>query len=116
MGSAPITVVEGGSVNITCTSTGILTPTIEWELVGTDPLPFIPMDGTLVDPVITQVSPFAFNVGSLTSTLPITNAVFPDHEGTYRCIGTNTHNGIATDVDATVGVIVQGRSLTPKRI
>ena len=113
MGSAPITVVEGGSVNITCTSTGILTPTIEWELVGTDPLPFTKMDGSPVDPVITQVSPLLYTDGSLTSVLPIANAVFPTHEGMYRCTGTNTHNEVsATDV-ATVQVIVQGKFALP---
>ena len=109
-GNTLITIMEGDSVNIVCTSTGILTPTIEWELVGMASLPFTPMDGVPVDPELVQTSPsFESTLGSLMSTFPITNAVFPDHEGTYRCTGTNTHNGVATsDVD-TVEVIVQGR-------
>ena len=113
MGSAPITVVEGGSVDITCTSTGILTPTIAWELVDTDPLPFMPVDGTPVDPVITQVSPLMYTDGSLTLVLSITNAVFPTHEGMYRCTGTNSHNGVSATGVATVQVIVQGKFAIP---
>ena len=102
-----IEVMEGGSVNIECTSTGILTPTIEWELVSGS-LPFTPVDAAPVDPVITQISPLMFNEGSLTSVLPITNAVFPDHQGTYRCTGTNSYNGAAASDDDAVQVTVLG--------
>ena len=103
-----IEVMEGGSVSIACISSGILTPTIEWELVSGS-LPFTPTVAALVDPVITQVSPLMFDVGSLTLVLPITNAVFPDHQGTYRCTGTNSHAGVATIDDDTVQVTVLGR-------
>ena len=103
-----VEVMEGGSVSIACISSGILTPTIEWELVSGS-LPFTPTVAALVDPVITQVSPLMFDVGSLTSVLPITNAVFPDHQGTYRCAGTNSHTGTASTDDDTVQVTVLGR-------
>ena len=102
-----IEVMEGGSVNITCTSTGIPTPTIEWELVSGS-LPFTPVDAALVDPMIAQVSPLMFNEGSLTSVLPITNAVFPDHQGTYRCTGANTRDRAASSNNDTVQVTVLG--------
>ena len=107
-----IEVMEGGSVNIECTSTGILTPTIEWELVSGS-LAFTPVDAAPVDPVITQISPLMFNEGSLTSVLPITNAVFPDHQGTYRCTGTNSHNVTAASDEDTVQVTVLGRFNIP---
>ena len=106
--NATIEVMEDGSADIMCTSTGILTPTIEWEL-DSSPMPFTPVDVAPVDPVITQVSPLMFDVGSLTSVLPIANAVFPDHQGTYRCTGTNSHAGTDASDDATVLVTVLGR-------
>ena len=96
--------MEGGSADIVCTSTGILTPTIEWELVSGS-LPFTPVDATPVDPTATPM----VNQGSLTSVLPITNATFPDHQGTYRCTGTNSHAGTDSTDDDTVLVTVLGR-------
>ena len=113
MGSATVAIMEGDSTNIVCTSTGVLTPTIEWELLGSASLPFTPVDGTPLEPNITEVVPLEFTEGNLTSTFPITNAVFPDHDGMYRCTGTNAHNGVPATGAATAQITIQGSNQQP---
>ena len=92
-----ITVREGNSVTITCTSTGAPTPSISWELDGV-PVPFQSVEtitegqSTLVrsDPN-DQNSPFIPYIitSKITSNLLIVGAQYPDHEGVYTCTGSN---------------------------
>lgn len=87
-----VSVAEGNSVTISCTSSGTPTPTITWLLDG-QPAPFTP-DATQNVATVTQVpgsSPPVFNIirGSITSNLRIVDAMYPDHDGDYTCVGTN---------------------------
>ena len=107
VGSSVVRVVEGGSVNISCISTGIPVPIITWKFnnlitsfsqtdVTTDfSARVIRQGGTLVH-VVTS--------GNTMSTLHIENTQYPVHNGVYKCIGTDPDN---TSVSSTAMITVQ---------
>ena len=89
-----VSVREGGSVIISCISTGAPTPSISWEIDGQVATfqsieNVMPEQATFIrDP---QSNSFVPNIvlGSITSHLSISNAQYPEYEGVYTCIGSN---------------------------
>ena len=108
-GASMVTISEGGSVNISCTSTGRPAPTITWRLKN-QAVPFNQTDMTT--PVRSTVNVnFNFDtitIGKVVSTLHIVNAQYPDHDGVYKCIGDNSNGGLAPPGIANITVQVQG--------
>ena len=105
-GASVVTVSEGGSVNISCTSTGVPAPTITWRL-NNQPAPFNQTD--LTTPVAVDIKN-NFELGSITtgkvvSTLHIVNAQYP---GVYECMGKTTYNGVTTMSSAIITVHIKG--------
>ena len=107
--SGPIvTVLEGDSVDISCTSTGVPTPSITWSFNGTA-APFNQTD-TVVDYRVTILAANDFTVdpGVITSELHIVSASYPDHDGEYTCVGVNSEDAVFTSSSAFITVQVQG--------
>ena len=88
-----LSVLEGGSLRLSCTSSGAPTPTIVWEMNGqsaqlntteviTQPqVQFVGAPGGGLAPDIT--------LGNITSEVLIVNAQYPYANGAYTCIGSN---------------------------
>ncbi len=88
-----LSVLEGGSLRLSCTSIGAPTPTIVWEMNGQPAqfnttevitLPqvrFVGAPGGGLSPDVT--------LGNVTSETLIVNAQYPTDNGTYTCIGSN---------------------------
>ena len=94
------TIQEGGSVTISCTSTGAPVPSISWELNG-QPVPFQSVNIRTEGHVSLRRNQNAhgsnsfvpdITLGTTTSNLLIENAQYPDHNGVYACIGSNQEN------------------------
>ena len=110
-GSTIATVLEGESVDISCTSSGNPIPTISWELRGS-PASFPQKDAvTNFHADVPKFGEFNFTAGSITSVLTITGANYPEHEGTYKCIGRNSHRGVESNVYSNITVHVLGTFL-----
>ena len=103
-----VTILEGDSVDISCTSTGVPTPSITWSFNGTA-APFNQTD-TVVDYRVNILSANQFTVdpGSITSELHIVSASYPDHDGEYSCVGVNSEDAVFTSSSAFITVQVQG--------
>ena len=107
-----VTVLEGDSVSISCFSTDTPVPTITWYL-GTSVAPFSQSD--TVNNLKTRVTgsgPTTMAVvtnGNITSVLMIENAVYPAHDGEYRCVGLNANRAGTNTNSATITVQVQGK-------
>ena len=107
--STIVTVHEGGSVDISCTSTGSPIPTISWELHGL-PTPFPQTDSVTPFQVdIPEFGDFSFTPGNTNSRLSITNASFPAHNGEYICTGHNSHRGTESSTYSNITVQVWGK-------
>jgi len=104
-----VTVLEGDSVSIACFSTGNPVPTITWYL-GTSVSPF-PQSDTVneLQADVPERGTFTSTDGNITSVLMIENAVYPAHEGEYRCVGLNSNRAGTNTHDATITVQVQGK-------
>ena len=108
-----VTLSEGDSVNISCSSAGVPIPTITWTLRD-QPTPFEQFDvqtdivillvRNVNDDLVPDVTP-----GSLESTLQIVNAQYPAHDGVYQCTGSNSHAGQNFSQSVTITVQVQGK-------
>ena len=105
-----VTVVEGNSVNVSCTSTGAPTPTMTWELDG-ETSPFMQFDTTediqavLGRNAMNELVP-VITLGSIISNLPIVNAQYPDHDGVYTCTGSNDEQMVTTSTSSITVVVV----------
>ena len=106
-----VVISEGGSADISCTSVGAPVPSITWQLNNqttgfqqTDKE--TPFEASLIgnggDRNI-DIAP-----GKLESTLHIVSASYPDHDGVYKCIGTNS--GDLTVTSSSVSITVQVNS------
>jgi len=109
-----VTVLEGGSVSISCFSTGNPVPTITWYL-GTSVAPF-PQNDTVssVDARVTGSGATTMALvtnGNLTSVLRIENASYPAHDGEYTCVGLNSNRGGDNTSNATINVQVRGKHI-----
>jgi len=103
------TVLEGDSIDISCTSSGNPIPTISWELHGS-PVPF-PQNDTVTNyqAGILESGEFNFDAGSITSVLKITGVNYPEHEGEYKCTGRNSHRGVESSAYSNITVHVLGK-------
>ena len=109
--TTPEVILEGGSTDISCRSVGAPAPGITWELDNqivsfeqTDTI--IQFEATLTGTIgqrDTDVTP-----GNIISDLHIVSARYPDHDGVYTCIGTNSDDLTVASSSDTVAVQVQG--------
>ena len=88
-----LSVLEGGSLRLSCTSIGAPTPAIVWEMDGR-PAPFNATEVITIPKaqvVRTSGGSLAPNVtlGNITSDILIINAQYPAENGSYTCIGSN---------------------------
>ena len=108
-----ISVVEGYSVTISCTSSGAPTPTITWLLDGQSQS-FILSEFQSGAQVMQRPrgpgDPLEFDItlGSITSSLRIINATYPDDDGDYTCMGTNDEQMVNVS-SAVITVQVHGK-------
>ncbi len=101
------------AVNISCTSTGLPLPTIRWTFNGSDEIPFnhtdistdfVPRD-TMGD--FYQSPYLIISHGNATSILHVKNIRYPEDQGVYKCIGSNTGTSITATSSATFTIRVQ---------
>ena len=111
-GASVVTVSEGGSVDISCTSTGVPAPTITWRL-NNQTAPFNQTDLTTPTDIRVNINFVVDTIinGSVVSTLHIVNAQYPTHDGVYECIGDNSNGGSAPPNIANITVQVQGTDI-----
>jgi hypothetical protein len=112
-----VTVFEGNSVDISCTSFGVPVPSLTWFFDGEE-APFTVME-IINSEAITLVrsdpndptSPFIpESLSNIISSLRIVNAQYPTNDGVYTCSGTNDNQGKNVS-NATIAVQVIGRIL-----
>ena len=114
-----MTVFEGNSGIISCTSTGAPAPTVTWELNYNMPAPFASTsvetetlgtvaryeNGSVARDRNGNFVPILLT--TIISNLQVMNAQYPDHDGNYMCIGFNDNQMINTS-SATITVQVLG--------
>ena len=89
-----ISVGEGESINISCTSAGVPVPSITWTF-----------NGQLTN--FSQTDTIIENQGYVVSTLHIVHARYELHDGVYQCAGSN-YGGDPTKSAANITVQVLG--------
>ncbi len=103
--------MEGRSLTLTCTSEGTPPPTFTWRLNGED-IPSNRHINISTDPEVDFDRSYgtvtSVTNGMTTSVLTISGAVFPDDDGVYECIGTNSHAGMDNSSSAFIQLSVQG--------
>ena len=106
-----VVIPEGGSADISCRSVGAPVPSITWEFNNettdfeqTDTeTPFVAtLTGTIGN------RGFDLTPGSIESSLHIVSATYPDHDGVYTCIGTNSDDLTVASSSAFITVQVNG--------
>ena len=88
-----LSVDEGKSINISCTSVGIPTPTIVWEL-NNEPTQYTPTEAIMEPQIPTSGFLQDIMLGRINSTIEVVNAQYPRDEGDYTCVGTNDEDMI----------------------
>ena len=88
-----LSVLEGGSLRLSCTSIGAPTPAIVWEMNGR-PAPFTSTEVITVPQAQLVGAPGGglmpdVTLGNITSEILIMNAQYPAENGTYTCTGSN---------------------------
>ena len=110
LGSSEVIIYESNSVDISCLSVGAPVPTVTWELnnqaaayAQTDIMTQYEAN------VIGDVGNIRVDVipGNTLSTHHIVNARFPDDDGVYTCVGSNSDDPPVTS-NASVTVHVYG--------
>ena len=104
-----LSVIEGGALSISCTSTGAPTPAIVWELNG-QPAPYTPTEAMTIAQaqlVGTAGGGLTPNVtlGRITSDILINNAQYPADNGIYVCFGSNDDFNGNDSVEISVQVL-----------
>ena len=107
-----LSVMEGGSLRLSCTSIGAPTPAIVWEING-QPAQFNTTEVITIPQAELVGAPgggLAANVtlGNITSETLIVNTQYPAENGTYTCIGSN--NNFKRNESAQIYVQVLGMS------
>ena len=100
-----MTVLEGRSVNISCTSIGEPVPTISWRFNNLA-TPYLQTDSTTNHRVVLTKGSPEITPGSLESTLHIVNTTYPADEGVYTCFG--SQQGLRGSASAMITVQVLG--------
>ncbi len=102
---------EGGSADISCGSVGAPVPSITWEF-NNQTTDFeqtdieTPFTATLTGTIGNR--DFDITPGSIESSLHIVSATYPDHDGVYTCIGTNSDTLTVASSSAFITVQVNG--------
>ena len=113
---ANVTVMEGNSVVISCTSFGAPVPTLTWFFDGMiAPFTSVEITSSESDFMLVRSDPNDQNsplvpdrLSNIVSSLEIVNAQFPTNDGVYTCSGTNDNQ--ENDVsNATITVQVVGK-------
>ena len=109
LSSSLIVIPEGGSADISCRSEGAPVPSITWQLNSqitgfqqTDTE--TPFEAHVIF-VVGNNREIDITPGSIESALHIVSANYPDHDGVYTCIGTNS--GDLTVASSNVSITVQ---------
>ncbi len=100
-----VSVPEGGSIDISCNSTGGPIPSITWT-INNQNTNFSQSDD-VTNPIF-NTNPVTTTPGYTVSTLHIVNAQYPTHNGVFTCTGTNTISGTQQTSSASITVQVQG--------
>ncbi len=115
LSSSPVVISKGGSADISCTSVGAPVPSITWQLNNqttsfqqTDTE--TPFEASLTRNVENLM--FYLIPGSIKSTLHIVNARYPDRDGVYTCIGTNSNDLTVPSSSVSITVQVNGESFS----
>ena len=96
-------------MDITCSASGNPIPTIVWQL-GDSVAPFNQSDN-VTDFQVTEETgstPFEFVEGSINSTLHVTAAGFPEHNGVLSCVGSSSYRGVDTASNVSIELLVLG--------
>ena len=84
-----MSVDEGSSVNISCNSSGVPTPSVTWEK-NNQPLALVPTE-RVIDPELNNDTLHYVVLGSILSSIEVVDAQYPGDNGVYTCIGRNTY-------------------------
>ena len=101
--NSSVSVDEGSSVNISCNSSGLPTPSVTWER-NNQPLMLVPTE-RVVDQVPRLSNNILFDImlGSILSSIEVVDAQYPGDDGVYTCIGTNDNaNGSSSNIHVQV--------------
>jgi hypothetical protein len=110
-----LSVLEGGSLRLSCTSIGAPTPTIVWEMNG-QPAQFNTTEVTTMPQIRIFGAPGGglspdVILGNITSEILIVGAQYPSENGTYTCIGSSddfdTNSSALIQVQVLSGVIIE---------
>lgn len=110
LGSSEVIILEGDSVDISCLSVGAPVPIVTWELNNQSA---VYMQTDIVTQyeatVIGDVGNIRVDVipGNTLSTHHVVNARFPENDGVYTCVGTNSDDPPVTS-NASVTIHVYG--------
>ncbi len=96
-----------GDIILTCSSEGNPAPSFTWMRDGVLLSSNLYTDTSLTNPTVTYPWYVSTN-GMTTSVLTISGAVYPEDDGVYECIGTNSHAGIDNSSGASITVTGQG--------
>ena len=111
LSTSTVVIPEGGSADISCRSVGAPVPSIIWE-VNNQPTDFeqtdteTPFVATLTGTIGNRG--FDLTPGNIVSSLHIVSATYPDHDGVYTCIGTNSDDLTVASSSAFITVQVNG--------
>jgi len=108
-----VSVREGGSVVISCTSTGVPVPTISWTFNNLTTRFNQNDKSTEVTAFVTAGGVVDITQGSVDSSLQIVAPQYPADDGVYVCVGSNTHAGNTATSSAMITVQVLGEWVCP---
>ena len=110
--TTPVVILEGGSADISCRSVGAPAPSITWELdnqiVSFEQTDTVTQFEATLTGFIGGQRDVDVTPGNIISDLHIVSARYPDHDGLYTCVGTNSNDLTVATSSATVTVEVQG--------
>ena len=102
-----IRVPIGRDLDLSCTSTGVPVPRIVW-LHYNKPTIFRQVDRSSPHQISIEGSTARVTRGTVTSTLQIRRPRYPNEDGEYVCLGTNSFAGVGTSSTASITVQVTG--------
>ncbi len=93
LSTSTVVIPEGGSADISCRSVGAPVPSITWEFNNqTTDFEQTDTETPFAAALTGTIGNRGFDVtpGNIESSLHIVSATYPDHDGVYTCIGTNS--------------------------
>ena len=108
-----VIILEGGSTDISCRSVGAPAPSITWELdnqtVSFEQTDTVTQFEATLTGTIGGQRDVDLTPGNIISDLHIVSVRYPDHNGLYTCVGTNSDDLNVASSTATISVQVQGK-------